>query len=95
MKKRLIGLALAGAVAGLPAAAAPAATQPAGPVLAQAAKTCSSGWTHAVIAGRHKCLRRGQFCARSAKRQYRRYGFRCNKRDVYGNWHLTGAGVRR
>jgi hypothetical protein len=90
MKKRLIGLALAGAVAGLPGAApATAASATAEPVLAVAAKACSSGWTHAVINGSHKCLRRGQFCARSAKRQYRRYGFRCNSRDARGNWHLS------
>jgi ABC-type multidrug transport system ATPase subunit len=25
---------------------------------------CSSGWTHAIIGGVHKCLRAGQFCAR-------------------------------
>ena len=88
MKKRLIGLALAGAVAGLPAAA-PAGAPAAEPVVAVAAKACSSGWTHAVINGSHKCLRRGQFCSRSARRQYRHYGFRCNNRDARGNWHLT------
>ena len=92
MKKRLIGLALAGAVAGLPAAA-PAGASSAEPVVAVAAKACSSGWTHAVINGSHKCLRRGQFCARSARRQYRRYGFRCNSRDARGNWHLTSSRV--
>jgi len=29
------------------------------------------------LAGSQKCLRRGQFCASAAKRQYARYGFRC------------------
>ena len=54
-----------------------------------AAKTCSAGFRHAVIRGSEKCLRRGQFCARAADGQYRRYGFRCTKRDVRGNYHLT------
>jgi hypothetical protein len=27
------------------------------------AKTCSSGYTHAVIGGLEKCLRAGEFCA--------------------------------
>jgi hypothetical protein len=40
-------------------------------------KSCSAGYKHAVIGGSHKCLRRGQFCASSYKRQYVRYGFRC------------------
>jgi hypothetical protein len=44
---------------------------------------------HARIGGKHKCLQRGQFCARGYKRQYPRYGFHCNKRDARGNWHLT------
>jgi hypothetical protein len=42
-----------------------------------AAKTCSSGYTHAIIAGEHKCLRRGQFCAIRYDRTYHRYGFHC------------------
>ena len=45
------------------------------------AKSCSSGWTHAVIAGEHKCLRRGQFCVRRYDRQYHRYGFHCHRYD--------------
>jgi hypothetical protein len=40
-------------------------------------KSCSAGFRHGVIGGSEKCLRRGQFCATSYKRQYIRYGFRC------------------
>lgn len=75
MKRRLIGLLIAGSVVGAPIAAP--AIAPAKAPVAVAAKSCSSGYTHAVILGSHKCLRRGQFCSRSAKRQYRRYGYRC------------------
>jgi hypothetical protein len=53
------------------------------------AKPCSTGWKHAVIGGEHKCLRRGQFCARSRDREYHRYGYHCHKRDSRGNYHLT------
>jgi hypothetical protein len=53
------------------------------------AKPCSSGWKHAVIGGEHKCLRRGQFCARRYDSQYHRYGYHCHKRDYRGNYHLT------
>jgi hypothetical protein len=54
-----------------------------------AAKSCSSGYTHAVINGSHKCLRRGQYCARSADRQYHRYGYHCHRRDSRGSYHLS------
>jgi hypothetical protein len=52
-------------------------------------KTCSGSFTHAVINGSEKCLRRGQFCARAADRTYRQYGFRCTKRDASGRYHLS------
>jgi predicted permease len=42
------------------------------------AKSCSSGYTHAIIGGEHKCLRRGQFCAIRYDRTYHRYGFHCH-----------------
>jgi hypothetical protein len=73
-------------LAGLPAAA-PAQPSPSPQVTI--AKTCSSSYTRATIGGEQKCLRRGQFCARRYRKQYRRYGFRCVKRDVRGNYHLT------
>jgi hypothetical protein len=49
-------------------------------VRATAAKSCSSGYTHAVMPdGSHKCLRAGQFCSRKRvwQRTYHRYGFHC------------------
>jgi hypothetical protein len=79
IRRSLAAWIAAAALAGLPAAATPDAhARPA----AVAAKPCSAGYTHAVIDGAHKCLRRGQFCTRSADRQYRKYGFRCVKYDV-------------
>jgi hypothetical protein len=76
------------AFAAAPAVAPDFDGSPAAPASAMA-KSCSSGYTHAVIRGAHKCLRRGQFCARSADRQYHRYGYHCHKRDARGNYHLT------
>ena len=88
MKRRLAGLAVAVALLGGAPAAADLAAAKSGPV-ASAAKSCSSGWTHAVIGGSHKCLRRGQFCARRYDRQYHRYGYHCHKQDARGNYHLS------
>jgi hypothetical protein len=53
------------------------------------AKVCSVGYKHAVIGGVQKCLRRGQYCAHRYDSQYRRYGFRCIRRDSRGSYHLT------
>jgi hypothetical protein len=61
-----VALVLAG-----PVSSAPAAPQ-------ALAKTCSSGWQHAVIGGEHRCLRRGQFCAVRYDRTYHRYGYHCH-----------------
>lgn len=72
----LTSLALVGAVP----AAAPASTHE---PTAQAA-SC----TYGTIGGHRKCLRRGEYCARSYQRQYRRYGFSCSKRDRRGRYHL-------
>ena len=63
--------------AGTAAPAAPALH--AAPTLA--AKTCSSGYKHAVIGGQEKCLRAGQFCTHRYDSQYRRYGYRCIRYD--------------
>lgn len=73
------------------AAAAPAAAPVTGSLAPPAAiaKSCGGGYTHAVIKGAHKCLRRGQYCARDADRQYHRYGYHCHKRDRNGDYHLT------
>jgi hypothetical protein len=56
------------------------------------AKSCSSGFTHAVIGGAQKCLRAGEFCTHAFDSQYRRYGYRCIK--YYANvrrYRLTHA----
>jgi len=42
------------------------------------AHTCGSGYKHAVIAGAHKCLRRGQSCSTRYDSQYHRYGYHCH-----------------
>jgi hypothetical protein len=52
-------------------------------VRAVAAKSCGAGYVHAVLPTGHKCLRRGQFCARRFNRIYHRYGFHCK-----ANGHL-------
>ncbi len=44
--------------------------------------------TRAKIGGASKCIQRGQYCARSHQRDYRRYGFSCSKRDARGRYHL-------
>jgi hypothetical protein len=61
------------------AAAAPVVAPAAQPSINSSVvtKTCSGGFTHARINGSEKCLRRGEFCAASAKRQYVKYGYRC------------------
>lgn len=43
------------------------------------AKTCSAGYKHAVVNGAHKCLRKGQFCAKGSDSQYHRHGFHCHR----------------
>jgi hypothetical protein len=89
MRRRLAALAVAAvAFAAAPAVAPVVDSSPVAPASA-VAKSCSASYTHAVINGSEKCLRRGQFCARAADRQYRRYGFRCTKRDYTGRYHLT------
>ncbi len=79
MKQRLTAIAAAVSIFGA-AAAAPPAVAPS--VAIASAKSCSSGWVKAKIDGSTKCLKRGQFCKRSADRQYRKYGFRCTKYDA-------------
>ena len=80
---------LLAAVLAMAALAAPASFADAGSPVATVSKSCSSGYRHAVINGAHKCLRRGQYCARSADRQYHRYGYHCHKRDSRGSYHLS------
>jgi hypothetical protein len=74
--------------AAIAAALALAAVAPAGSLAtpadsnrqAVAAKSCSAGYTHAVMPdGAHKCLRAGQYCShrRGWQRAYHRYGLHC------------------
>lgn len=73
MKRRLSVLAAAVALVALPAGVTP------GPAVV-AAKSCSSGYTHAIVpGGGPKCLRAGQFCSRKAsyQRVYKSKGFYC------------------
>jgi len=89
MKRRLLAFVV---VACLVAPALAAAPLPGGSYVsptAAFAKTCSASYTHAVIGGSQKCLRRGQYCARALDRQYHRYGFHCHNRDARGSYHLT------
>jgi hypothetical protein len=89
MKRRIAALAAAASVFAAAPAVMPAFEgSPVVPTNA-VAKSCSAGFRHAVINGSEKCLRRGQFCARAADRQYRRYGYRCVKRDARGSYHLS------
>ena len=89
MLRRLaaVSFTLAALVAGGTASAAttPTSIQP-----VAVAKTCSSGWTHAIIGGEHKCLRAGQFCTRRYDLQYHRYGYHCHKYDAsVGRYRVT------
>lgn len=79
MRRRLALLLAAGAVAAVPATSANAAGS---------GVTAQSACTSATIGGQHKCIARGQFCARSHASDYRRYGLSCTKRDVNGRYHL-------
>jgi hypothetical protein len=87
MRRYIVGGIAALGLLGAAPVVAPAA--PAAAPQSIVSKSCSGSFTHGVISGAHKCLRRGQFCARAADRQYHRYGFHCHKRDARGNYHLT------
>lgn len=77
IKRWLVALAASAALIG---GAAPIAQSSAAPIPQSvvAAKTCSAGYTHAIIGGAHKCLRRGQYCAKRYDGTYHRYGFHCH-----------------
>lgn len=51
-----------------------------------AAKTCGSGYVHAVIGGKQKCLRRGEYCSHRYGKQYHKYGFNCVRK--HGEYFL-------
>jgi len=89
MKRRLVALGAAASLfVAAPAVAPVVHGSPVTPPTALA-KPCSGSFKHAVINGADKCLRRGQFCARGADGQYRRYGFRCTRRDAGGRHRLS------
>jgi hypothetical protein len=50
------------------------------------AKRCPSRDTPVVIAGKQKCLGRGEYCSHAEAHQYRRYGFKCVR--VRGTYRL-------
>jgi hypothetical protein len=82
MRTRIVALIAALALGVAVPAAQPA--QPAsGPQIAFVAKKCGAGYTPAKIGGKKKCLRRGQFCAKAYKKQYKKYGFKCAKDGKY------------
>jgi hypothetical protein len=83
-----VALALATAAVAMGGGSTASASPRATPV-AIAAKSCSGSYTHAVIGGAQKCLRRGEFCAHRYASQYRRYGLSCTHTDDRGNYHLT------
>jgi hypothetical protein len=61
----------------------------AAPTASSADPAVHAACTSARIGGQHKCIARGQFCARSHQRDYRRYGYSCSKRDRNGRYHLV------
>jgi hypothetical protein len=81
--RRLAVLAATAALASLPTVAA-AGSSLSPPAVAHAARTS------ATIAGQHKCIARGQYCQHTsrARRDHRRYGLDCTKRDRNGRYHL-------
>jgi hypothetical protein len=81
MRKRQLALLAALSLAG----AAPVVVSEASASGPQASAAC----THARIDGKSKCIARGQFCKHSVASQYRKYGYKCNKKDRNGRWHLT------
>jgi hypothetical protein len=85
MRIRIVALTAALAFA-LAVPTAESAARPAHAPVVLAAKQCSSGYTHAVIGGAEKCLRRGEYCAKRYKKRYKYYGFRCVK--AHGAYRL-------
>lgn len=87
MRSRIVAAVVGAALVGAAPAAQASTERPSrtAPV-AFAAHECSNGYTHARIGGEHKCLRRGQFCAKRHRKRYRRYEFRCRWDGEY--WRL-------
>jgi hypothetical protein len=82
MRKRTIAFFVAAAlIGGAPAASASTASS--------SGATAHASCTRATIGGKHKCIARGQFCARRYQRDYRRNGYSCSRRDRRGRYHLV------
>lgn len=77
------------AVAAVAVAGGPIVGGTPGAPASSVANSCGASYAHAVIRGAETCLRQGRFCTRPADRQYRRYQFRCTKRDYTGRYHVT------
>ena len=88
-RTRAVGLLAALALIAAAPASGGTGSQSAGDAPIVVAKSCGSGYKHAIIGGQHKCLRRGQYCAHSKDSQYHKYGFHCHKRDKNGHYHLS------
>jgi hypothetical protein len=75
----------------LTAVAASALALPAAPVATASGPVAHIACKQARIQGQSKCIARGQFCAHNSRamRDYAKYGFRCNRQDANGRWHLT------
>lgn len=75
---KLLAIAVVAAVSGVGATAS----------TGNAVKPCAAGFVHAIIAGKHECLRAGQRCDRRSDKQYHRYGFHCHGRRLSVDpWH--------
>jgi hypothetical protein len=76
IERAVVGLSLAGVIAGLTLLAAAPAADPAGRLGA----SCTRGAVLAIIAAKHLCLKAGSTCTARFERQYAKYGFRCDSR---------------
>ena len=77
IRVRAIGLLAALAlIVAAPTASAGSGSATGAPIVA--AKSCSSGYRHAVLPNGHKCLRAGQFCKKAWDGRYHKYGFHCH-----------------
>jgi hypothetical protein len=77
-------------VGGLSSAASGAGTvtaTPSGGAPNGVSASCKPGFKRAIIGGKFKCLKSGQFCAKRYQKAYRKYGFSC----VNGHLKKTGT----
>lgn len=85
--RRILAVALAFAALLISPAVVPAAVgHTSAAPQASIAKHCGAGYTRARIGGRTKCLRAGEYCAKSHRKQYPKYGYHCGR--IHGVWRL-------